>query len=277
MPENEVFETAPQETGADITVCWRCELEVAAEASVCPHCSARQTTTGPAAAAATAASRVFENVNLLFCTFTLLLVTGIVHALVLAARFDRDAGFNAQQRREVFTQILVVEGVDTVIIAVALAMSWGQYPRTLPRERVRLVAWLTSLPILAGLIVVNLAYHWLIRELVQVPLVSDELMKQFDSLAFIAVCLQPAVVEEAYCRWFALDTLRATTGMHAAVWISATMFGLMHVAVLPSIPYLIFVGAVFAYLRLASGSLLLPIVLHFAHNTVVLLLESAGQ
>ena len=67
--------------------------------------------------------------------------------------------------------------------------------------------------------------------------------------------------------------LRGVLSRHAAVWISATMFAFMHVAVLPSVPYLIVLGAVLAYLRLASGTLLLPILIHFAHNLVVLLIE----
>ena len=98
-------------------------------------------------------------------------------------------------------------------------------------------------------------------------------MRQFDLIAFLTICVQPAVVEEAYCRLFALDCLRGPLGRHAAVWISATMFGFLHVAVLPSVPYLIVVGAVLAYLRLASGTLLLPILVHLAHNLVILLIE----
>src|SRR5688572_3843961 len=169
MPENEVSQSAPHDSYAASTACWRCGLEVAVDASVCPHCAARQSTSLPGSAAEPHAPGAFQNVNLLFCTYTLLLVMGIVHALVLGLLFDGDGGFDAKQRRQVFTQILVVEGIDTLIIAVALIKSWGRFTRTLPRERVRVTAWLVSLPILAGLIAVNLAYHWLIRQWIQAP------------------------------------------------------------------------------------------------------------
>jgi membrane protease YdiL (CAAX protease family) len=45
------------------------------------------------------------------------------------------------------------------------------------------------------------------------------------------------------------------------------------VAVLPSVPYLILMGAFLAYMRLASGTIVLPMLLHFVHNFVILILE----
>jgi membrane protease YdiL (CAAX protease family) len=217
------------------------------------------------------------DLNLLFYTYAFLLVTGVLHASVLGATIDPDAEFDAALRTRVFAQILVVEGIDTLVIAVALYLSWGRWRQPLPPQRRRIATWIGSLPLLAGLLALNFGYHALLREVLHLPLISDDLLSEFDSLAFLAICVQPAIVEEAYCRRFALDSLRVTTSTHTGVWVSATMFGFLHVAVLPSIPYLIMLGAVLAYLRIASGSLLLPIVMHLVHNTVVLLVECAGQ
>jgi membrane protease YdiL (CAAX protease family) len=133
------------------------------------------------------------------------------------------------------------------------------------------VSWLSAIPALGAMLSINYGYHWLLRQYIDSPLWTEELTEQFGWLSLIVICIQPAIVEEAYCRWFALDALQGVTGRNAAIWISATMFGLFHVAVLPSIPYLILFGVVLACLRLASGSLLLPIVVHLLHNLFILL------
>jgi uncharacterized protein len=130
-----------------------------------------------------------------------------------------------------------------------------------------------AIPLLGSLLALNFGYHSVLRSWLGVPLISDELMDRFDLIAFVTICLQPAIVEELYCRRFALDILRVPVGRHAAVWITAIMFGFMHVAVLPSVPYLILFGACLAYMRSASGTIFLPILLHFSHNLVVLLFD----
>jgi membrane protease YdiL (CAAX protease family) len=274
MPEHE-----PAENGIDVepfgySICWRCGLAVVKGAERCPHCDARMpVATASPFAFATKSARSTDLFNLLFCTYTVLLLTGIIHALVLGFTVEHKNGFDQDARNRVFGQILVVEGIDTVVVAWAVVAAWGRFSRELPPLRMRLTAWLVAIPVLAALLLLNVGYHAGLREIVHVPLISDRLTQRFDLVAFLAICVQPALVEEVYCRMFALDCLRGVLGRHAAVWISATMFGFMHVAVLPSVPYLIVLGAVLAYMRLASGTLLLPILLHFVHNLVFLLIE----
>ena len=130
--------------------------------------------------------------------------------------------------------------------------------------------WLIFSLLLLVLLAANFGYHWLLRELLQVPIQEDELTAKLDALVFITHCIQPAIVEEAYCRGLALGILRGMLGKHGAVWISAIMFGLLHVGAPFSIPYLTLVGVCFGYARLATGGMLLPIALHFAHNLIVL-------
>ncbi|HYO25375.1 MAG TPA: CPBP family intramembrane glutamic endopeptidase, partial [Lacipirellulaceae bacterium] len=92
-------------------------------------------------------------------------------------------------------------------------------------------------------------------------------------LTVLTLCVQPALVEEAFCRGLAIRLLRRVIGVHSTVMISATMFSLMHVAVLLSMPYLFLVGLALGYLRIASGTIWLPIVVHFFHNLLVLMIE----
>jgi membrane protease YdiL (CAAX protease family) len=276
MPDQQPVDDGPTAEAFSLTTCWRCGLAVPEHVDSCPHCAARliPTVSGPFALSARPALST-DSFDLLFKTYIILLATGIIHALVLgiAIQPKRGQALDQSDRNRVFTQILVVEAIDTVVIAWALITSWGRFTRPTSPHRTRLAAWIVALPALGALLLLNLGYHALLREIIHRPLVSDQLMNRFDLISFVAICVQPAIVEEVYCRMFALDCLRGALGRHAAVWISATMFAFLHVAVLPSVPYLIVVGAVLAYLRLASGTLLLPILLHFVHNLVILLIE----
>jgi CAAX protease family protein len=255
-------------------VCWRCGLDAGIDDAACPHCAARL----PVRAESTSSLRTKKekspdkSLNLLLGTYAVLLVTGIVHALVLNFQFGGEHRLNHAERTEVFTQIAIVEAIDMVIIAGAVIASWGQHARPRPRLLNQLIAWGFSLPAVGGLLLINFGYHALLRNILHIPLVSDELFSRFDLIGLITICVQPAVVEELYCRLFALDCLRGVLGEHGAVWISATMFAFLHVALMGSVPYLILLGAVLGYMRLASGSILLPMMMHFVHNLVVLLI-----
>ena len=90
----------------------------------------------------------------------------------------------------------------------------------------------------------------------------------------LAVCVQPAIVEELFFRYLALGHLLPILGRRGAVVVSSIMFGFAHLFALLSTPYLILVGIVFGYARLWGRSMALPIALHFAHNLAVLWFET---
>ena len=270
VPGDTIWNAAP----ATESECWRCGLSVSSITNCCPHCSAALATGWTEPSTIRSNSTVDTSLNPLFITYALLLVIGLVHASLLRLTIDVQQGLDLELRHRVFTQVLIVEFIDTLIIAFALWKYGQAKPRAgLPTRRIRIIAWLGAIPLLGGLLALNFGYHAVLRSWLGVPLISDELMDRFDLIAFATICVQPAIVEELYCRRFALDTLREPAGIHTAVWITAIMFGFMHVAVLPSVPYLILLGACLAYMRLASGTILLPILLHFFHNLVVLLFD----
>jgi membrane protease YdiL (CAAX protease family) len=90
----------------------------------------------------------------------------------------------------------------------------------------------------------------------------------------LAICVQPAIFEELFFRYLTLGHLRSVTGVHGAVWVSSLIFGLAHLGVPLSIPMLVVVGVVLGYARVWSGSLLLPMLMHAAHNLVIVYLET---
>src|SRR5262249_7633765 len=122
----------------------------------------------------------------------------------------------------------------------------------------------------------NLAYHFVLRTILREPLIADEMVAQLGMSPWVllAYCIQPAIVEELFFRGLALGSLRNVTGVHSAVFISSVMFGMAHIGVPISIPYLVVVGIALGYVRVASGSLLLPMLLHFGHNFAVLYLDT---
>jgi membrane protease YdiL (CAAX protease family) len=261
--------TADNQTPVELlhVECWRCGLSVGRQAAACPHCGARPRGTRVAANR----SKSPDPVKVLFVSYSLLLATGLVHAFVFGVMFDDVGVVDAATRTSMLQEMLAIEVVDTVIMLVVLAMRIAPSARVTPGRGKQLAAWLAAAPILAALLTINWGYHWLLRNVAGLPLITDDLMSQIDALTLLVFCVQPAIVEEAYCRLFALNSLMSMTGVTAAVWLSATMFAFLHIAVLPSIPYLLLLGAVLAYLRLSSGTLILPIVIHFLHNLLVML------
>lgn len=271
MAEDEPIAEAPTaETEATVN-CWRCGLEVLAVAPVCPHCAARSRVTGQATQPAAELQAPIATIQLLLWSFAILLITGILHAFALEARFRDVKVIDAATRENALWQMLIVEAIDTVVIVAAICRWQRPATSARPAPRMRIFGWLALLPVVAGLLALNLGYHWVLRTTLGLPLLAEELVDQFTWLTLLVTCVQPAIAEEAYCRWFALDSLQEVTSRRASVWISATMFALMHVAVLPSIPYFILFGVVLARFRLATGSLLLPILIHFLHNLLILL------
>jgi membrane protease YdiL (CAAX protease family) len=93
---------------------------------------------------------------------------------------------------------------------------------------------------------------------------------------FSAVLLAP-VVEEIFFRGIIQSMLRQQIGRPwIAVIITATVFGLMHLAVPYSVPPLIFFGITAGYLYERTGRLLAPIVFHMLFNLAQVIAYQQG-
>ena len=80
----------------------------------------------------------------------------------------------------------------------------------------------------------------------------------------------PALGEEMLFRGVIQPTLARRMNVHAAIWISSLLFGLMHQNLINLIP-LTLLGGVLGYLRVWSGSLWLPILAHYTNNSLLLI------
>jgi len=134
----------------------------------------------------------------------------------------------------------------------------------------QIAAWTFALPVLAVLLVVNIGFTTVVRDLFKV---EHEPGPGLTLVTFLLICLQPALVEEWFFRHLALGALREKVGLHGAVWISGAMFGIAHLLQPLAIPYLIVVGVCLGYMRVWSGGLILPMLVHGLHNAVVLVAD----
>ena len=180
--------------------------------------------------------------------------------------------------REAFYDLMVFEAVDTIIVVVAVVLTWRPLRQSAAWHR--LGTWLLSFPGLAVLLTINVGYHLGLQALFNV---EPEVGEPAESLArdgwwvILSTCIQPAVVEELFFRFLLLGHLRHHLGLHAAVWLSSLLFGMAHLGNVFGWPVLILIGGGLGYARVLSGGLALPVLLHFLHNLVVCVLDDATR
>lgn len=104
----------------------------------------------------------------------------------------------------------------------------------------------------------------------------DRLLEMLNPAQFIELlilmALLPAVAEEALFRGVLQGLLQRRLSGHAAVWLSALLFGLMHAQFYAFLSITV-LGAVLGYLRWWSGSLWVPTLLHFLNNASIVVLS----
>ncbi len=102
-------------------------------------------------------------------------------------------------------------------------------------------------------------------------LLGIEFFTAFDSsgdflLGVVVIALLPAIGEELVFRGMLQPELfRATGNHHAAIWISAIIFSAFHLQFFGFVPRML-LGALFGYLYVWSGNLLIPMLAHFVNN-----------
>lgn len=257
--------------------CWRCGKVADPERPICAYCRAvlvRSLAEADSASLAIASSHA--PIVRLIWVFVALLVTSIAYGWMIQFGMN-PALFAGPEGMENWLRItLVVEFIDTLLVLAALV--WIARPPSLPRRSgsSQVTTWLVAWPALLLLFGLNFAYHWSLQRFINAPdwLGDAMIQEKFSMLALLVGCVQPAVVEELFFRYLALGTLRRSMGVHGAVLVSAVMFAMAHIFSPVSMPIFFVIGAALGYIRVASGSLMLPILLHFSHNALVLLLET---
>lgn len=257
--------------------CWRCG-KTGAAGSECTWCGASFEPERGTATAAQTASPLLKFIR----AYAVLLVFS---ALIGIAAWVIQSFQNSRSEPETQTlfEFTAAEMVVVVIWTIVIFAAGRSVPRPPPLPartgRIRAAMWLAALPLMGALLALNFGYHRLLETYIDFSWFGEppriEPPTQAAILfAFIAVCVQPGVMEELFFRYLGLGTLRGIMGDHAAVAVSSMIFGLAHIYAPLSIPILTVVGLGLGYVRLYSGSLLLPMLLHAFHNACVLWMEA---
>ena len=91
-------------------------------------------------------------------------------------------------------------------------------------------------------------------------------------LGVFVIAVLPGIGEELLFRGVIQKQIHQISGnIHIGIWVSAFLFGAFHFQFYGIIPRM-FLGVLFGYLYVWSGSLWIPIVAHFINNAVSLLL-----
>ena len=106
--------------------------------------------------------------------------------------------------------------------------------------------------------------------------VLTEFLTDFDStgyfiLAIFVIAVIPGIGEELLFRGFLQNILRRIfKNDHVAIWTAAIVFSAIHFQFYGFIPRVL-LGALFGYLYVWTGNLLIPICAHFINNSVSLI------
>jgi membrane protease YdiL (CAAX protease family) len=90
--------------------------------------------------------------------------------------------------------------------------------------------------------------------------------------AVLFICVQPALFEEVAFRGFLYSNLEKVTSAQSAIYITAFIFGIIHLAVI-SMLWLVPGGLIFAFLRMKYNTLWYGVVGHFTYNFVITLID----
>lgn len=86
----------------------------------------------------------------------------------------------------------------------------------------------------------------------------------------VVIALLAAICEELFFRGLLQKTLTERINKHAAIWLSAVIFSVIHLQFYGFLPRML-LGAAFGYMAMWSGSLWLPILAHFINNAIAVI------
>ncbi len=252
--------------------CWRCrKFYSTALVQACPHCGAPAELSVPLAAS-TGPGVEGQAVSKLMVACGLLLATSIGFALAGRSVDEEEVAADPEVAASLLRGLTIFEVIDTAIVAIALLKLHKVIPFR-PAGGSAARGWTMLGPLLVVGLGANFLYHWGVRELTGVEPVAEGVYAHPGLLPWVVLvyCVQPAIVEELFFRYLCLGAMRPLMGTGAAIFVSSILFGMAHLGALLSLPALIFIGIVLGYARVASGTLLVPILIHFLHNLTIVL------
>lgn len=107
-------------------------------------------------------------------------------------------------------------------------------------------------------------------ESLQMELLNDVLLGEMNlAVSLLLVAVTPALCEEVFFRGYVQRNLERAFGVGAAILSTGVLFGLLHLRPSQLLP-LTLLGAYLAYLTWRTGSLWIPIAVHFFNNALAI-------
>lgn len=248
-----------------LVACWRCGGESPEKAGACPRCGAVLIAPAPSAIKPVGLAAFFPK---MLAAFLAMMGVSVFVGLL-------------QRGMEDLTSILAVDTCAVLLIAAIILWLWCKHPvfQAYPSSRYGVWCWLLAWPLLFGLLVINVAYNEMLKELFVPAQVENVELEPWQFTWLLALfTFFPAVMEELFFRRLVLDSFRDETGsLVTAIWVSSIMFAMAHIGQPFGLPYLLLVGVFLALLRVETGSLILPILAHGLHNGLVVWIEFSGR
>lgn len=204
---------------------------------------------GSEGAASTPRLRIATVIQDIFCFIVPAIGLSVVSTALPARFLGIDKGFD-------MTQLLLAVAVMLFSIPLMNVIVEWNANLTLPESLAGFEAWAKAAEERAA-------------GSVRVMLGADTAGSTIASILIVGVLA--GLSEELYFRG-ALQRLLATgpLGAHTAVWVTATLFSLMHMQFYGLVPRIL-LGALFGYLFLWTGSIWLPVIIHALNNSIYIL------
>jgi membrane protease YdiL (CAAX protease family) len=270
--ETPIRSEADPDTATLLIVCWRCGRQVEATRQECQFCRAPLALKKePHREAATADNKAVALLRVII-VFMIILSVSVVSGLTVRNINPSEPLVKSGERKLSLAQIVVFEAIDSVLVLCSLF--WIKTRFIFKRKPIfqHLLIGACFILLLGCIVAINVGYHRFLYDIFHFHLIETRILPDRDlmPLWILVICVQPAIIEEIFFRYLALGTLRSVVGVHTAVFITAVMFGMAHIGVPLSIPILFLIGLGLGYARIVSGSMVLPILMHFLHNLAIL-------
>lgn len=175
----------------------------------------------------------------------------------------------------------VITGLVIVSIAYLIIFSVkADVKEAVPIKPVRLTELLYSLGMMAGVFFISASVNTVTDILFtnagnREAAIAERISASPLGVSIIVIALIPAISEEIFFRGFFLGSARSLNNDTAALIISALLFGAMHMDLYSFIPTALF-GALFAFIAIKTGSVVIPMILHFINNVCSVIISYAS-
>jgi membrane protease YdiL (CAAX protease family) len=166
--------------------------------------------------------------------------------------------------------IVVQAGVFVIIIYAGFKRFKKTLGEVFKVKPVSISIWITMIICSIGFVLLSFYLHYFIYDLFQVPSYSEETYQNYITTV-ISIALIPAVAEEMFFKGVILTALRRHYSLTLASVITSLLFAACHLSIYRGLP--LFIVEYFTiWIYVQSGSILLPMFIHFLNNFFALFL-----